>query len=363
MHDVRVVPHALRGQRGAVHHHAIGLVVNEPILADEWTLVVAELLDLVHGAGGTAIVGQQAGVERVDPDADGGRCLVGGTGRIAEDVVDDDWLRGDDKDRARRVLAHAESVQGRLTAAAVGVHFERAVGDAHLGLVHLHGVKARERAAQFGYAAAVGDAGKVHAAAAGVAKVQSGPVAFAGLAIALLTDRLECAARTIARIKRGGEDDLAPRNALGNQLSAQPGLDSRPIQLDRDARVDHQAGVQASLQLVLVGQRQTGIGEIRQAHRSAGCALNEQVLGDHVHDVRVVPPAADRLRLQDLARRRHDADKQPVDRVVQQQVAVDIRSHAVVIGREGGRLVKRARGNWFPQNCPAWRTWPRPHSA
>ena len=174
-------------------------------------------------------------------------------------------------------------------------------------------------------------------------EVEAAPVARRRRRVAAVVGRVERPARSVAVVEQRREDDRVARPPLGDQLGADLDLDPAVVELDDDARIDRQPGVQPGVQTVAVAQR----GPARRA-------ADDQVLGDHVDDVGVVESRRHRKLVDRLAGLASDPHEQAVDAVVDQQVAVDVRPDAVVVGGE-----RRRPGTSSPRSCSGRPTWRR----
>jgi hypothetical protein len=130
-----------------------------------------------------------------------------------------------------------------------------------------------------------------------------------------------------------GHPDQHRSGAVRGRRFVALGVDKRQPVVDR-------AGRQRSAGLRLQpDQRDIGRGQPLQ--RPAGTALDAQRLRDDVDDVRVVPASRNRHPFQRAAGRRLHPHEQPVDRVVRQSVALDVRPDAGIVRGERHRLVLR----------------------
>ena len=218
MDHVRVVPDTLRSQCFAANLHSVNATggrrvarrARQPVAADERSAVVDECCDLVDVTSGTTIVRQFGVVQRVGVDADR-RAII-----VADDVVDNNRLRGTDKNRRTRVAQPPKSIRWCRTARASIIPLQDRICNPCLCLMNLDSVEARKVTFQRYDAATIGNQCVIDAGAAGMTDVQTTPQTAAQskrrfgviIAVAAIVVRVKRAARTIAIVQPRGEDNL-----------------------------------------------------------------------------------------------------------------------------------------------------------
>ncbi len=276
----------------------------------------------INGAGAPPRIGQGGVVHRVGVDRD--RVAL-----VVDDLVIDDHRLGA-ADEDRRPLVGSQAAAVARAGVAVGVQLDRAVGDPHVGLVDFDGVELVESAGQGGFSAGVGELHVIEASPARRGEDQAAPLAGAGRVDEAVVARVEAAAHPVGVVLERGEHDRIARQAFGDQLAGDLRVDPRSFELDDHTRIDPQPAVEPR----------------RRAERPARRAVNQQVLGDDVDDVRVVPAAGHFELLGDAAELGGNPHEQAVDRVVEHGVAVDIGADPPLglleAGQVGGDRAPRA---------------------
>ena len=300
VNNVGVVPDGFRREDIAANFQTVDLVVVRPVEPDQRAAVVSKLrkvADAARAPPGVSLEFGEHGIRINMNDA----ALV-----IAKRVVHDDWLRLPHKDR--RCVGGPASVPTAAIARFVG--FKRAVGDTNVGLVvDLDRVKAVDRACDRRLSATKGDIGIVDAAARSRVENQTTPVATCRTPCRLIVCRVERPACSVPIILNRRDDDRIFFRAFRDDMSipAQR-FDAGRAELHSDARIDRQSTARPG----------------NAVQRAAGIADDFQVLGDHMDDVGIVKASRKAQSVDPLSERRQNPDKDSVEGVVDQNVAVKI---------------------------------------
>ena len=321
VHDVRIVPDGFGGQGAAADLHAVDLVIAQAVSADQGAMVVGVAFDRLDLAGAAAPVGRDLRFHRIGVDADH-RPLV-----TAEDVLRNHRLRPAHENRG----ADGGTASVAVAVAAVGVVFQHTVSNPHVGLVDFDGVEAGEATLDGGGAAGIGDQRAVDARPGNGPEVQAAPIARRGSAAGRVLRRDKRSAGPVTAVQQGSERHLPLERAFGDELGPDLGFDPCPGHLDDYAGIDRQPGVESRLQLQCV----------RIPLRTARGPLDDHVLRDHVDDVGVVEAGVDLELVHGAPGGRVDPHEDAVEGVLYKVIAVDLRPHSLVIGRENAQPIDR----------------------
>ena len=171
MHNVRIVPHALRCHCFAADSHPVERIAAEAVVTYEWSLIVAESQFAICQTCLTALIHDEEIVQRRSVDIDARPNVR------SEHVVQNYRLCSADKNRAGAVRESAGSVNGGCAANSGSITFKHRIADADIRLMHFHGVETREVAADRNHTACIVEYRAINTAGTKMPDINPTPIA------------------------------------------------------------------------------------------------------------------------------------------------------------------------------------------